>query len=50
MKQPKDFEDDSLNGRRFLQGVVIAVAASAVMVWSANELFDLLLATAKAIP
>lgn len=50
MKQPKDFTDDSPNGRRFLQVVALAALASAVMVWSANELFELLLATAKAMP
>lgn len=50
MKQPRDFVDDSRNGRRFLQGAVIAILASAAMLWSANELFDLLLAAAKALP
>lgn len=50
MKQPRDFVDDSQNGRRFLQGAVIAVVASAVMVWAVSELLGLLMATAKAVP
>lgn len=49
MKQPRDFIDDNLTGRR-VAGVVIAALASAVILWSANELFDLLLASAKAMP
>lgn len=50
MKQPKDFQEDGRNGRRFWQGVVIAILASAVIVWSANELFDLMLTAAKGAP
>lgn len=50
MKEPRDYKDDSMDGRRFIQGVIIALIASAAIWWAGSELFQSVITAIESAP